>query len=112
MITTTMLRQQVWMADDGEFGHIIKNSQKMLELSAQYENHPYVEEFTKQCNVTFVYGMYVLDGEADAKFSLGNIWNRGWNLFQEDHLPSNNCCKQVINYMGEWNYLQKHQISR
>ena len=28
----------------------------------------------------FVYGTYVLEGEADAKFSLGDIWN----LFQGD----------------------------
>ena len=101
-----MLRQQVWMADD-EFDYIVKNSQRMLGLSVQYENHPYIEEFTKQCNVAFVYGTYVLEGEADAKFSLGNIWNRGWNLFQEDPLQNNNFCRKVINCMGAWNYLQK-----
>ena len=33
----------------------------------------------------FIYGTYVLEGEADAKFSLSDIWN----LFQEDTLPSN-----------------------
>ena len=32
----------------------------------------------------FVYGTYVLEGEADAKFTLGDIWK----LFQEDPLPS------------------------
>ena len=45
-----MLRRQVWMADD-EFDYIVKNSQRVLGLSVQYENHPYLEEFTKQCNV-------------------------------------------------------------
>ena len=39
MITTGMLKRQVWMADD-EFDHIVKNSQKVLKLNAQYENHP------------------------------------------------------------------------
>ena len=51
----------------------------------------------------FIYGTYVLEGEADAKFSLGNIWN----LFQEDRLPNNKLCKQMINCMRAWNYLQK-----
>ena len=43
MITTSMLRQQAWMADDDEFDYIVKNSQRVLGLSAQYENHRYVE---------------------------------------------------------------------
>ena len=102
MITTSMLRQQVWMADDDEFDYIVKNSQRVLGLSVQYENHQYVEEFTKQCNVMFIYGTYALEGEADSKFSLSDIWN----LFQE---PSNtrNCYRQMINCMKAWNYLQK-----
>ena len=53
----------------------------------------------------FIYGTYVLEGEADAKFSLSDIWN----LFQEDTLPSNasNFWREMINYMEAWNYLQK-----
>ena len=100
-----MLRRQVWMADDDEFDHIVKNSQRVLRLNDQYENHPYVEEFTKECNVMFVYGTYVLEGEVDAKFSLRDIWN----LFQGDTLPNNasNFCRQMINCMKAWNYLQK-----
>ena len=92
-----MLRRQVWMADDA-FGHIVENSQRVLGLSVQYENYPYVEEFKKQCNVAFVYGTYALEREADSKFSLSDIWN----LFQEDHLPSNNFYRQMINC-----YIQK-----
>ena len=46
-----MVKRQVWMTDDDEFDYIVKNSQRVLGLSVQYENHPYVEEFTKQCNV-------------------------------------------------------------
>ena len=100
-----MLRRQVWMADDDEFDHIVKNSQRVLRLNDQYENHPYVEEFTKECNVMFVYGTYVLEGEVDAKFSSSDIWI----LFQEDSLPNNasNFCRQMINCMKAWNYLQK-----
>ena len=60
MIITSMLKRQVWMADDDEFDHIVKNSQRVFRLNSQYENHPYVEEFTKECNVMFVYGTYVL----------------------------------------------------
>ena len=73
MITTSMLRQQAWMADDDEFHYIFKNSQRVLGLNAQYENYPYVEEFSKQYNVTFIYGTYALKGEADSEFSLGDI---------------------------------------
>ena len=73
MITTSMLRRQVWMTNDDEFDDILENLQRVLRLNAQYENHPYVEEFTKECNVMFIYGTYVLEGEADAKFSLGDI---------------------------------------
>ena len=61
------------MADDNELDYIVKNSQRVFGLSAQYENNQYVEEFTKQCNVMFVYGTYVLEGKVDSTFSLGNI---------------------------------------
>ena len=100
MITTDMLRQQVWMADDDEFDYIVKNSQRVLGLSVQYENHPYVEEFTKQCNVMFIYGIYVSEGEADSKFSLRDIWN----LFQEPNNTSS-FYRQMINCMKVWNHL-------
>ena len=70
-----MLRRQVWITDDHEFDHTVENSQRVLKLNAQYENHTYVKEFTKKCSVMFVYGMYVLEEEADAKFSLGKIWS-------------------------------------
>ena len=79
------------MADDDELDHIVKNSQRVLKLNDQYENHPYVEEFMS------VYGTYFLEGEADAKFFLSDIWN----LFQEDVLPNkaSNFCRQMINCM-------------
>ena len=107
MITTGMLKRQVWMADD-EFDHIVKNSQKVLKLNAQYENHPYTEEFTKERSVMFVYRTYVLEGKVDAKFSLGDIWN----LFQGDTLPNNagNFFRQMINCMKAWRYLQKTDL--
>ena len=105
MITTSMLKRQVWMADD-EFDHVVKNSETVLRLNDQYENHPYVEEFTKWCSVMLLHGTYVLEGEADAKFSLDDVWK----LFQEDLLPNNagNFCRQMINCMKPWNYLQKN----
>ena len=86
-----MLKRQMWMTDDDEFDHILENSQGVLGLSDQFENHPYVEEFTKERSVMFVYGTYFLEGEADVQFSLGDIWN----LFQEDLLPNNvsNFCR-------------------
>ena len=77
----------------------------MLRLNYQYENHPYVEEFTRECCGVFVYRTYVLEGEADATFSLAVVWN----LFQKDALPNNSgsFCRQMINCMRAWNYLQK-----
>ena len=102
MITTSMLRRQVWMADDDEFDYIVKNSQRVLGLSTQYENYPNAEEFTKLCNVRFIYGTYALEGEADSKFSLRDIRN----LFQEPNNKSN-FCRQMINCMRALNYLQK-----
>ena len=69
----SMLKKQVWMANDDEFDHIVKNSQRMHRLNDQYENHPNVEEFTKGCNVMFVYETYLLQGETDDKFPLGDI---------------------------------------
>ena len=105
MITTGMLKRQVWMAGIDEFEYIVKNSQRLLGLNDQYENYPHVDEFTNGGNVMFVYGRYVLEGEADAKFSLGDIWN----LFQGDTLSNNasNFCGQMINCIKVWNYLQK-----
>ena len=62
----SMLKRQVAdrddIADDNEFDHIVKNSQGMLRLNDQYENHRYVEELTKECNVILVYNTFVLEG--------------------------------------------------
>ena len=90
-----------WITDD-DFNYMVKNSQRVLGLSVQYENHRYIEEFTKQCNVIFIYGTYTLEREADPKISLGAIWN----LFQEPSITSN-FCRKMINCMGAWNYIQK-----
>ena len=60
-----MLRRQVWMTDNDEFDHIVKNSRRVFELNTQSENHSYVEKFTKQFNVMFAYGTYALEGETD-----------------------------------------------
>ena len=100
-----MLKRKVWVADDDEFDQIVKDSQRVLRLNIQYENHPYSEEFTKESNVMFVYGTYVLERETDAEFSLDDIWD----LFQGDTLANNtsNFCRQMINCMKAWNYLQK-----
>ena len=93
------------MTDDDEFGRILENLQRILKLNAQYENHLYVEEFTKECSVIFLYRTYVVEGEADAKFSLGKLWN----LWQAGSLPNNasNFFRQMINCMRAWNYIQK-----
>ena len=93
------------MTDDDEFGRILENLQRILKLNAQYENHLYVEEFTKECSVIFLNRTYVVEGEADAKFSLGKLWN----LLLAGSLPNNasNFFRQMINCMKAWNYIQK-----
>ena len=93
------------MTDDDEFGHILEDLQRILKLNAQYENHLYVEEFTKECSVIFLYRTYVVEGQADAKFSLGKLWN----LLLAGSLPNNasNFFRQMINCMRAWNYIQK-----
>ena len=63
----SILKTLVWMADDDEFDHIVKNSQRVLRLNDQYENHPYVEEFTRvQCYV-YIWNIR-FRGEVDSKF--------------------------------------------
>ena len=100
-----MLKRQVWLVDDDELDHTLENSQRVLRLNAQFENHPHIKEFTKEYNDMLINGTYILEGQADAKFSLGDIWK----LFQEDPLPNNksNFCRQMKNCMRAWNYLQK-----
>ena len=39
-----MLKGQVWMADDDEFDHIVKNSQRVLRLK---KYHPYAKKLQK-----------------------------------------------------------------
>ena len=53
----------------------------------------------------FIYWKYVLEVEADSKFSLVDICN----LFQKDPLPNNtsNFCRQMIIMDMESNYIQK-----
>ena len=67
------------MVNNDEFDHIIKNSQKDLKLNAQYENHPYVEDFHVYIrNIRF-------RGDADAKFSSSNS-NDSYGIY----------CRQVL----------------
>ena len=49
--------------------------QRVLKLNAQYENQPYVEEFTKSCSAVFIYGTYVLEWKADENVFLGDTLN-------------------------------------
>ena len=59
MIITGILKRKVWITDDDGFDHTLKNSERVLRLIDQDENHPYVEEFTKVrsvvciCNIRF-----------------------------------------------------------
>ena len=46
----SMLKRQVWLVDDDEFDHTLENSQRVLRLNAQFENHPHIKEFTKEYN--------------------------------------------------------------
>ena len=93
------------MATDDEYDHIVENLQSVLKLNARYEDNPYVKQCMKECSIIFIYGTYVSGGEADAKFSLGEICN----LLQAVSLPNNarKFCRQMENCMRAWNYIQE-----
>ena len=87
------------MKNNNEFDHIITNAKRVLKLSAQYEIHTYVQEFTKEFHVVFIYKIYVLEGEVNANFDL----NKAWDLLQDavDPLSSdaNVFRRQMLNCM-------------
>ena len=70
-----MLRQQTWMENSNAFDYISTNMQRVLKLSTQYENYPYIEKFTREYNFVFIYKTYVLGGEADENFSFNETGN-------------------------------------
>ena len=87
--------RQAWITNN-EFDYIVKNSQKVLKLNDQYKNHPYVEEFAKQCSVMFIYGTYKTDVKSfldkpyeDMKLPTKNIRSstehRGHQANTQDH---------------------------
>ena len=106
-----MFRQQTWMENNDEFDHIIKNSQRVLKLSTKYENHPFAEEFKRDYNVVFIQRKNVLQGGADASFSL----RKTCNLLQDavDPLPNNASVffRQMINDMRALIYFETTPIS-
>ena len=59
------------MTNDDEFDHVVENSKTLLRINDQFENHTYVEKFTKERSVMSVYETYVLEGEAGAKLIYG-----------------------------------------
>lgn len=106
MITASMLILQGCTEDNIEFDHTIANGQKILKLNAQYYQYSCLEEFTKEINVVFIHGTYVLDGKKGSNFSFSELWN----LLQdaEHPLPSNavTFCTQMINHLRELHYMQ------
>ena len=100
MITTSMLKRQVWIADDDEFDHVVKIHKEYLN----YAINTKIIHMLKDLQKSVMLCLYI-EHEADAKFSLNDIWN----LFQGDTLPNNaiNFCRQMINCMKAWDYLQK-----
>ena len=100
MITTSMLKRQVWIADDDEFDHVVKIHKEYLN----YAINTKIIHMLKDLQKSVMLCLYI-EHEADAKFSLNDIWN----LFQGDTLPNNaiSFCRQMINCMKAWDYLQK-----
>ena len=50
-----MLRQQTWIKNSDAFDYISTNMQRVLKLSTQYENYPYIEKFTREYSFVFMY---------------------------------------------------------
>lgn len=61
MITASMFRRQTWTENNDELDHITTSAQRILKLSAQYENHSHVKEFTRECNVVFIKETQVME---------------------------------------------------
>ena len=112
MITSSMLRQEMWMENSDEFSYILTKVKRVLKLSKQYENYLYIEEFTKECNFVFISRTYVLEGEKDENFSL----NETWNLLRDvvDPLSSNAIIftRQILNCMRALHFTQAKTRSR
>ena len=79
-----MLKRQVWIVDDDEFDHIVTNSQRVLRLNDQYENHTNALEFTKGGNVMY------LEHTFWRKRQMQNfVWMIYGNYSKEYPLPNN-----------------------
>ena len=80
----------MWIVDDDEFDHIVKNSQRVLRLNDQYENHPYAQEFTKRCNVIFLIWNIHFGGEDRCKTF---FW---WYVETIPRISFTKQCKQLL----------------
>ena len=79
------------METNSELDHIITNAQRVLELTTQYENYPYIEEFIKGCNIVFIYKTYKIEGEAYVNFSLSKMQN-----LLQDVVDTSNCMTSLM----------------
>ena len=61
-IKVSLLKRQLWMADEDEFSHVKFRIIEVKSLaSKKYKNYPYVEEFMRDWKVIFSYGIYMLE---------------------------------------------------
>ena len=87
MITTGMLRRLVWMTNDDKFGDILENSQRVIKLNVQYENHLYV---LKNLQKSVVPCLYMEDKckiffGRDMEFIAGPLRNNASNFFRQNY---------------------------
>ena len=87
MITTGMLRRLVWMTNDDKFGDILENSQRVIKLNVQYENHLYV---LKNLQKSVVPCLYMEDKckiffGRDMEFIAGPLPNKASNFFRQNY---------------------------
>ena len=58
------------------------------------------------CSVVFTYGTYILEGQADANFSLSETWICLQNVLDPLHYSASVFCRQMINCMRACYYIQ------
>ena len=90
-VKLSLLKKQLWMADEDEFSHLKSRITEVKRLTSKYKNHPYVDEFMREWMVMFSYGTYILEGEIDPNFSSSEIWS----LIQDSEYKLSNSDKVI-----------------
>ena len=105
-VKLSLVKRQPWMADEDEFSNIKSKITEVKRLTSKRKDHPYVDEFMKECMVMFAYGTYVSEGEIDPNFSSSETWNLMQNPECELSDGDKSIRRRLVNCMNALKYLQ------